>query len=133
MKTKLLFCAFYLGAIFFELIDFILKEKDQFVAIFAVVFLDLILGSAIAIKNENFKTHKSFKSLFMLGAFWMLLATVLTIEKAFTFVPFLSESILLPILLFEIISILKNMELLGLISSELLSNILSKIDKHKDV
>ena len=133
MKTKLILTLFAGGAIFSDLIATFLNAKYQFIAIAAVVILDLLFGIAKALNLQNFETKKSFKSVFMLVAFWGLLATVLTIEKGFPFASFLSEAILLPILVFQLISILKNLQLLGLISNELLTKILSSIDKHKEV
>ncbi|CAL2105484.1 conserved membrane hypothetical protein [Tenacibaculum sp. 190524A02b] len=132
MKTTVLIILFFAGAILAELNLMIINDQYQFIAVGAVVIVDLIFGVLKALKLKNFETRKSFKSLFMLGAFWLLLATVLTIEKGFAYVDWLSEAILLPILIFQLISILKNMELLGLISNELFRKILSSIDSHKE-
>lgn len=122
-----------MGALFSDIIELFVTEKYQFVAVFAVVIVDLIFGVFRAFKQGEFQTRKAFKSLWMLGGFWLLLATVLLIEKGYHIASFLSEAILLPILLFQIISIVKNMHLLGLISGGLLTRILQNIDNHKDV
>tara|TARA_R100000951_G_C2640318_1_gene180705 strand:+ start:1036 stop:1434 length:399 start_codon:yes stop_codon:yes gene_type:complete len=132
MKIKLLFIAFSIGLIGHEFIQMLLDAKHQFISIFFVVVLDFIFGVLKAFKLDNFETKKTFKALYVLTGFWFLLATVLTIEKGFPFADFLSEAILLPILLFQLISTLKNMNILGLIESDLLNSILSRIDKHKD-
>lgn len=131
MKTKIMTIAFSLGAIFSDIIAHLLGSQYQFIAILAVVILDLFFGVLKALKLNNFETKKSFKALFMLGAFWSLLAVVLLIEKGFPFASFLSEAIILPIIVFQIISVLKNMQLLGFITSNQLVKILSNIDKHK--
>ena len=133
MKTKLLLYSFSFGAITAQWIDMLIDAQNQFIAIFFVVFLDAIFGIAKAFKLKNFETKKTFKAVFMLVAFWLLLATVLTIEKGFPFASFLSEAILLPILLFQLISTLKNMQLVGLINNTVLKKILSNIDKHKEL
>jgi phage-related holin len=62
-----------------------------------------------------------------------LLGTVLVIERGFPFASFLSEAVILPILVFQLISIIKNLNRLGFINGELADKILSKIDNHKDV
>ncbi|CAL2106366.1 conserved membrane hypothetical protein [Tenacibaculum sp. 190524A02b] len=132
MKTLLIIILFFTGALLSEL-NLMLKEAQlQFVSIFLVVLVDLAFGVARAIKYKVFEVSKAFKSVFMLVAFWGLLYTVLTIEKGFSYVDWLSEAIVLPILIFQLISILKNMQILGLISNELLGKILSSIDKHKE-
>lgn len=133
MKTKLLISAFSIGALTSEWIQMVFENKHQFIAILFVVLLDAFFGIAKAFKLGNFETKKTFKAIFMLVGFWLLLATVLTIEKGFPFASFLSEAILLPILLFQLISTLKNMHLVGLLNNDALAKILSNIDKHKEV
>ena len=133
MKTKLLLYTFSIGAITSEWIQMMLDAQHQFIAIFFVVLLDAVFGIAKAFKLGNFETKKTFKAVFMLVGFWLLLATVLTIEKGFPFASFLSEAILLPILLFQLISTLKNMQLVGLINNTTLTKILDNIDKHKEL
>ncbi|MCG8734015.1 phage holin family protein [Tenacibaculum finnmarkense genomovar finnmarkense] len=135
METKLLLfmSSFIMGGIISELTADFLTAKYQFIAIFAVVVLDAFFGIAKAFKIGNFETKKSFKAVFMLVAFWALLATVLSIEKGFPFASFLSEAILLPIILFQLISTLKNMQLVGLLNNNTLNKILSNIDKHKEI
>ena len=121
------------GGILSELISTLLTAKYQFIAIMAVVILDAVFGIAKAFKLGNFETKKTFKAIYMLVAFWLLLSVVLFIEKGFPFASFLSEAVLLPILLFQLASILKNLQLLGLIENSTLTKILSNIDKHKEV
>lgn len=133
MKTKLLIYAFSFGAITSQWIEMLIDAQHQFIAIFFVVLLDATFGILKAFKLKNFETKKTFKAVYMLVGFWGLLATVLTIEKGFPFASFLSEAILLPILLFQLVSTLKNMQLLGLIHNATFTKILSNIDKHKDI
>lgn len=132
MKTLAIIASFIIGTLFSGIITKILDEEAQFIAILAVVFLDAVFGIARAISKKEFETKKAFKGVYMLVAFWLLLAVVLLIEMGYPFASFLSEAILLPIITFQIISILKNMHLLGLISGSLLDRILSNIDKHKE-
>lgn len=133
MKTKILLTSFSLGAMLSEVLESFMIEKYQFLAIFFVVLLDTTFGILKAFKLRNFETKKTFKSVFMLVGFWGLLATVLIIEKGFPFASFLSEAIILPIILFQLISTLKNMQLLGLLNNTTLTKILENIDRHKEV
>lgn len=132
MRTKILIASFSFGALFSEWISMIIDAQDQFLAILLVVLMDAFFGIAKSFKLGNFETRRTFKAVYRLVGFWALLATVLTIEKGFPFASFLSEGILLPILLFQLISTLKNMQLVGLISNSQLMNILKNIDKHKE-
>jgi len=122
-----------MGAVFSELINSFIAEKYQFISILFVVVLDFTFGVLKSFKLGNFETKKTFKAVYILVAFWFLLAVVLTIEKGFPFASFLSEAVLLPIMSFSLISALKNMQILGLIENSLLNEILSKIDKHKTI
>ncbi|WP_435263431.1 phage holin family protein [Tenacibaculum sp. nBUS_03] len=131
MQLKFLLFLGVAGGVFSGLINMLIKEQNQFVAIFAVVVIDMIFGVIQALKSGTFQTKKSVKALYKIGAFWWLLATVLIIEDAYSFASFLSEAILLPILVFQLISVLKNMSLLGIISNVLLLKILKNIDTHK--
>lgn len=131
MKFNLILIAFYFGATFSTIISHFLVNKYQFIAVMAIVMADMFFGMSRALNEGTFKVKKAFKGIYMVVAFWLLLAVVLLIEKGFPFASFLSEAILLPILLFQLISILKNMQILGLISNDTLNNILDKIDKQK--
>jgi phage-related holin len=122
----------FLGGVagYFKLIYF--DNADMFQAIAWVVFVDFFAGVAVAIKMHKFETHKAMKVIYYLAIYWALLAMVLQVEKGFPSAFWLSEAIIMPILVFQVISILKNLGLLGIIQNQLLTDILSKIDKHKD-
>lgn len=133
MKLKILIGAFSFGAVFSELINHFVNAKYQFISILVVVGIDLVFGVAKAIKLGNFRTTKAFIGIYRLVSFWGLLAVVLTIEKGYEFASFLSEAILLPILIFQLISALKSMNVLGLLGGDALTSILSNIDRHKEI
>jgi small basic protein len=133
MKTKLIIYSFSLAAILTDLLNLMIDNVYQFIAILVVVGLDASLAMARAYKTGVFETNKALIAVVKFTIFCLLLAVVLVIEKGFPVASFLSESILLPILLVQLISILKNMQLLGLINNTTLDKILTKIDKHKEV
>lgn len=127
-----MFLAFSTGAIFSDIIDDFLLEKYQFLAIALVTMLDMFFGIWKAFKLNQFETKKTFKGLYMLVAFEFLLAVLLTIEKGFPFAYWISEAVILPILAFELISVLKNMHLIGLIDGTVLATIMKNVDRHKE-
>jgi len=53
------------------------------------------------------------------------------VKKGFKGTAWLSETIMMPFLIFQLISALKNASMIGLIKSDLLNTILDKIDNHK--
>ena len=54
-----------------------------------------------------------------------------SIEKGFSGTSWLSETIIAPFMVFQLISILKNASMVGIVKNELLTQILDKLDKHK--
>ena len=53
------------------------------------------------------------------------------IEKGFIGAGWLSETIIIPFMVFQLISALKNASMAGFIKMDLLNKILDKIDSHK--
>ena len=94
-------------------------------------FIDGLFGIIAGIKKEGFKTYKAIKIL-RTAITWVLILTVLlSVEKGFTGSGWISETIMIPFIVFQLVSTLKNASMAGYIKIELLNNILDKIDKHK--
>ena len=134
MKTPLLIslslttaCAF-IGSYFMELTA---NNIEQYLSVALVVFADGFFGVWAGIKREGFITNKAIKVL-KTFIFWVImLSVILSIEKGFTGTSWLSETIMAPFLVFQLISILKNASMVGVVKNELLTQILDKLDKHK--
>ena len=110
----------------------ILDHSNLFEAITWVVLIDFFVGVSLAIKNDNFKTEKALKLTYYFGVYFVLCAMVLKVEEGFPSAFWLSEAVIMPILVFQVVSILKNLSLIGLLNNTLLNEMLNKIDKHKD-
>lgn len=108
-----------------------LDNVDQFLAIACVVLLDGFFGIIAGTKREGFKTFKALSVLRTLGVWWIILGAILAVEKGFIGSGWMSETIIIPFLVFQIISALKNASMAGFIKIDLLNLILDKIDKHK--
>ena len=108
-----------------------LDNADQFLAVACVVLLDGFFGVIAGIKREGFKTFKALSVLRTLGTWWIILGAILAVEKGFTGAGWMSETIIIPFLIFQIISALKNASMSGFIKVDLLNTILDKIDNHK--
>ena len=105
---------------------------EQYLAVCFVIFADGFFGIWAGTKYYGFQTKKALKVPKTL-AFWVILLTIiLSIEKGFTGTAWLSETIVAPFLVFQLISVLKNASKAGFISNEILNHLLEKIDKHKD-
>ena len=134
MKTTLLMtlsfttaCAF-IGSYFLNLTA---DNIEQYLSVAFVIFADGFFGMWAGSKREGFKTFRALKVL-KTFVFWIImLSAILTIEKGFQGTFWLSETIIAPFLIFQLISILKNASMVGIIKNELLTQILDKLDKHK--
>jgi phage-related holin len=56
---------------------------------------------------------------------------LLLVERAYPGTSWLSETILIPFIIFELVSALKNASMAGFIKTSVLNDILDRIDNHK--
>ena len=121
------FCGF-IGSYFMNLTA---DNVEQYLAVVAVMLLDGFFGIIAGVKREGFKTYKALKIIKNIFAWELILTVILSIEMGFAGTQWLSETILAPFLVFQIVSALKNASMAGFIKNELLNEILDRIDKHK--
>ena len=108
-----------------------MQNAEQYLAIIALIFADGFFGVIAGVKREGFKTYKAVKILKNL-LFWIIFLTViLGIEANFSGTFWLSETITTPLIIFQLISALKNASMAGFVKIDELNRILDKIDKHK--
>ena len=108
-----------------------MQNAEQYLAITALIFADGFFGVIAGIKREGFKTYKAVKILKNL-LFWIIFLTViLGIEANFSGTFWLSETIITPLIIFQLISALKNASMAGFVKIDELNKILDRIDKHK--
>ena len=110
----------------------VLDNSNLFMGVVVVVVSDWVMGTILALKNKVWLTRKAIKIVYYIFAYSTILFTVLAVEKAHPSAFFLSETIIMPILVFQIISTLKNASLIGFIPQGLLLNILNNIDSYKN-
>jgi len=134
MKTSLLITLSlstvlaFIGTYFLNLTA---DNAEQFLAVGLIVFADGFFGVWAGIKREGFQTRKALKVLKTFGFWTLMLGCILSIEKGFQGTSWLSETIMAPFMIFQLISILKNASMVGVVKNELLTQILDKLDKHK--
>ena len=108
-----------------------MANSEQYLALVGVVMTDGFFGVIAGTKREGFKTYKALKVLQTMLVWIIFLTVLLVIEKGFSGTAWLSETILIPFIVFQIVSALKNASMAGLIDGKLLVEILDKIDLHK--
>ena len=110
-----------------------MANSDQYLAIVGVMFLDGVFGMIAGTRREGFQTRKAIKVLRNTVAWLVILTVILMVEQGFAGTAWLSEVIVVPFMVFQIISALKNASMAGFIQMSLLNQILDKIDKHKGI
>ena len=130
-QTLILLTSMSLGFICSYFMELTMENAEQYLAIISLVFVDGFFGIIAGVKREGFKTYKAIKILKTL-VFWILILTlILVIEKSIPGAGWLSETLLMPLVIFQLISTLKNASMAGFIKGEVLNQILDKVDKHK--
>ncbi len=105
---------------------------EQYFSIALVIFADGFFGMIKGCQIEGFKTYKALKILKTLFFWVVILTIILSIEKGVSGTSWLSETILAPFLVFQVISVLKNASMAGFISNHLVNVIMDRIDRHKN-
>lgn len=134
MKTSLLItlslttALAFIGTYFMHLTA---DNIEQYLSVGLVIFADGFFGIWAGIKREGFQTRKALSVLKTFGFWIVMLSAILSIEKGFTGTAWLSETIMAPFLVFQLISILKNASMVGAVKNDLVVQILDRLDKHK--
>ena len=121
-------CCGFMGSYFMNLTA---DNTEQYLSVISVMLLDGFFGIIAGIKREGFKTYKAIKVIKTLFSWTVILTVILMIEKGFPGTGWLSETVILPFIVFQLISALKNASMAGFINQKELNYILDKIDKHK--
>ena len=124
LTTTLAFVCAYFGKLAMDNIE-------QYFAVVALIFMDGFFGVIAGIKREGFKTYKALKVIRTVFTWLVILTVILMIEKGFAGTSWLSETVMIPFMIFELISALKNASMSGFIKNDQLNQILDLIDKHK--
>jgi len=136
MKTNSLFLAIaattttmsFICSYFMELY---MGNLEQYLGLIAVIFIDGFFGIAAGTKREGFQTRRAVKVLQRAITWTVFLTVILMVEKGFAGTAWLSETIIVPFIVLQLISALKNASMAGFIKAEVLNEILDRIDKHK--
>lgn len=112
-------------------LELYMGNAEQYLALIAVVFIDGFFGIIAGIKREGFQTRKAVRVLQRTVGWVLFLTVILMVEKGFSGTSWLSETIILPFIVLQIISALKNASMAGFIKMEELNQILDRIDNHK--
>ena len=108
LTTTVTFLCAYFGKLAMDNIE-------KYFALVAVIFMDGFFGVIAGIKREGFRTYKAIKVLQRVFSWIVILTVILMIERGFAGTGWLSETIVVPFMVFELISALKNASNLGML------------------
>jgi len=136
MKTNSIFLAIaattttmsFICSYFLELY---MGNLEQYLGLVAVIFIDGFFGIIAGTKREGFQTRRAVSVLQRAVTWIVFLTVILMVEKGFAYTAWLSETIIVPFIVLQLISALKNASMAGFIKADLLNEILDRIDKHK--
>ena len=120
-----------IGFICSYFMELTMQNAEQYLAIATLIFADGFFGVIAGIKREGFKTYKALKILKTLVFWTIILTLILVIEKSIPGAIWLSETIVLPLVVLQLISVLKNASMAGFIKMDVVNQILDRIDNHK--
>ena len=121
-----------IGGIFGYFSLVVVDNENAFKGLILVVMMDWLFGMALAYKNNTFMTRKAIKVVFYITGYSIILTVVLAIEKGFNYAEWLTEAVMLPIIVFSIVGSLKKASLLGLLPRGVLLQILENIDNYQN-
>ena len=135
MKSNTLFLAAAVSTTMSFICSYFLElymgNAEQYLALIAIVFVDGFFGISAGIKREGFQTRKAVRVLQRAITWMVLLTAILMVEKGFAGTSWLSETIIVPFIVLQLISALKNASMAGFIKAEELNQLLDRIDNHK--
>jgi len=135
MKTNTLFLAAAVSTTMSFICSYFLElymgNAEQYLALIAVVFIDGFFGIIAGVKREGFQTRKAVRVLQRAVGWILFLTVILMVERGFPGTSWLSETIILPFIILQLISALKNASMAGFIKMDELNQILDRIDNHK--
>lgn len=112
-------------------LELYMGNAEQYLALIAVVFIDGFFGILAGIKREGFQTRKAVRVLQRAIGWVLFLTVLLMVEKGFAGTAWISETVIVPFIVLQIISALKNASMAGFIKAEELNRLLDRIDNHK--
>ena len=135
MKSNTLFLAAAVSTTMSFICSYFLElymgNAEQYLALIAIVFVDGFFGISAGIKREGFQTRKALQVLQRALTWVVFLTVILMVERGFTGTSWLSETIIVPFIVLQLISALKNASMAGFIKAEERNKHLERIDNHK--
>ena len=123
---------FSIGMISGLVSNWIFDPAVSYYFLIGLIVSDHLAGVTIAFKNNKFETKKSLRILWTLLAHTALLSFSTNLAKGSDAIYWLNEAIFVPVCLVNMISLMKNLALLGLIKNDVADFFYRKVDVYKN-
>lgn len=121
-----------IGAISGFVMNWIYDPAISYAALIGLIIADHVTGMYLAYINNRFETRKATRIFWTLTAHTALLMFAFNIAKGASVLFWLDEAIFIPLCLVNMLSLIKNLSLLGLIKKEFSRWFYKKIDVYKN-
>jgi hypothetical protein len=136
LRAKIWFMAvfggFTFGSMTAWITHWIYDPYTTYFAIIGLIFADHLTGMAIAWKNSRFETRKALRVFWTVCSHTGLLMFTSTIARDNPVLFWLDEGLIVPIVLVSLLSLIKNLALLGYVKHEVAGMLYRKIDAYKN-
>lgn len=121
-----------IGAITAFVSNWIYDSPDAYYALIGLIFADHFSGMYLAFKHDRFETRKATRIFWTLCSHTALLIFGCNLAKGSVALFWLDESIFVPLCLVNLISLVKNLSLLGWIKKDFANWFYRKVDVYKN-
>ena len=136
MKLEILFTTllggFSVGAISGFTADWIFEPAASFYFLLLLISADHFTGMTVAWRRGKFETRKSLRVFWTLLAHTALLIFATNLARGSIALYFLNEAVFVPLVLVNMISLVKNLSLMGLVNKHFAPMFYKKIDVYKN-
>ena len=112
--------------------DWLHSPAVSFYALVALIFADHFSGVLLAWRRNDFQTKKFLRVFWTLLSHSALLYFSMQLTKGAKSLFWLNEAVFVPLVIVNLLSLVKNLSLLGFIKKDLASILYKKIDIHKN-
>lgn len=128
----IVFGGWSIGAITAFITNWIYDSPEAYYALIGLIFADHFTGMYLAYKHNRFETRKALRIFWTLCSHTALLVFGCNLAKGSIALFWLDESIFVPLCLVNMLSLIKNLSLLGWIKKEFANWFYKKIDVYKN-
>lgn len=123
---------FTIGSFSGFITDWVFDPAVSFFALIALILADHVSGMCLAWKNDKWETRKATRVFWTLLSHTALLAFANSLSRGSDVLFWMNEGIFVPLVMVNLISLVKNLSLLGYIKKDFARLLYRKIDTYKN-